>query len=86
MRPKQPRPGMAHHRLDLLQSGRGIAVDRAVAAGGFARLERAGGESLAAVGQQGLAGWAEFSRGVVVIVTESPDEQFHGAGFALHPP
>jgi hypothetical protein len=73
---------MAHDRPDLLSPGRGVTVDRAVAAGWLGRLEGAGGESLAGIGEQGLTLSAEFLSPLVMVLAETSNQQFHGTGLA----
>lgn len=78
------RPGVAHHRPDLITFAGRIAVNRACGAGGFVLLERAMVQPFSGIGKKFAAFLARNGLAVVVISTESMDHGCNGPGFTLH--
>jgi uroporphyrinogen-III synthase len=78
------RPGVTHHRSDLITLTGRIAVNRTFAAGRFSLLERATVQPVSCIGKKFAALLARNGPAAVMISTETTDHGSSGPGFTLH--
>jgi len=83
---KQAPPAVEHHRANLLAPVGRVTVDRTFAAGGLVLLEGAMAQPFQGIGEQLATRIALFGHAAVVVPAISADHEFHGSGFAPHPP